>query len=390
MTWKNFLVSVLVLSIGFLLHAASPVAQAQGSATKLRGTIVFATLRIGSAGHASATALAEVLKDTAGLNVRVVPCDAEKPRVNLLRTGSAHCAILPGSAMYYLQLGLEDYAVKGWGPQSIQMAWLGPAYLGMLTTKAHRDINRVEDIKGKRIAVLPHKSTVLLAQAFINFAGLTWDDVVRVTVPGYTAQFKALMAGQVDVVPIANPVTSVLYEVEASPKGLKWLPFPHENKQGWDRLRRVAPWGVPAKVTIGPGLSEKNPLDAYMHAYAFVVYDWADPGLVYLITKTIAENLDRLKSLSGAWKVYTMELATRTEGFPHVYHRGAIKYFKEKGLWSHRHEQWNNRQIALQNRLKDAWDAFIKKAEAQNWKPEDIRKRWHRTQAEITGYEISD
>ena len=379
---------VLLLVMGLLL--STPVlAQSRDVANpKIPGMIGITTLRIGSAAHAMATALGEVLKEQTGAKIRVIPIGAEKPRVNLLRSGDVHFAILPGSAMYYLQLGLEDYAAYEWGPQPLQMAWLGPAYLGMLTTKAHKDINTVADIKGKRVAVLPHKSTVLLTQSFLAFAGLKWKDVVKVSVPGYTAQFKALMAGTVDVAPIANPMSAILYELEASPRGLKWLPFPHKDKEGWKRLRKISPWGVPAKVTIGPGLSKKKPLESFMIAYAFVVYETQDPDLVYLMTKTIAENLERLKTMAGAWKVYTLDLAIGVEGFPHSYHRGAIRYFKEKGLWTSKHENWNRKQIELQRRLKDAWGSTLDQALKEKWKPEKLRKQWHEVQKKITGYEV--
>lgn len=386
---RKLAVSITVLLIAGLFLSTQVSAQSREvSNPKIPSMIGITTLRIGSAAHAMSTALGEILKKQVGVKIRVIPIGAEMPRVTLLRSGDVQFAILPGNAMYYLQLGLEDYAAYEWGPQSIQMAWLGPAYLSMLTTKGHKDINTVADVKGKRVAALPHKSTVLLGQAFLSFAGYKWKDVVKVSVPGYTAQFKGLMAGTVDVAPISNPMSAILYELEASPKGLKWLPFPHKDKEGWKRLREIAPWGVRTKVTVGPGLSKENPLESFMNAYAFVVYESQSSELVYLLTKTIAENLEQLKAMAASWKVYTLDLALGTEGFPHTYHKGAIKYFKERGWWTAKHEKWNQQQIELQNKLNHAWETTLDQALAEKWKPNKLREQWQNKQKTLSGYEV--
>jgi len=385
---KIFIITCLLMY--FFIANSYHAKSAEISKAKIPSMIGITTLGIGSAAHAMATTLSEVLKDKEKITVRVFPVEAEKPRINLLRTGEAHFTIIAGSSLYPMQLGIEDYATYDWGVQPLQMAWLGPAYLGLMTTKAHKEINKIEDIKGKKYAVLPHKTSVIMAQAFLAYAGLKWEDVIKVPVPGYTTQFKALMAGQVDVVPIANPATAILYEVESSPKGLKWISLPHSNTEGWRRLRELAPYGVPAKIAIGPGLSPENPLEGYMHAYALVVYEDANPDLVYLFTKTIGENLTRLHNMSPTWKVYTMDLALSIEGFPHIYHQGAIRYFKEKGLWTQKHENWNQRQIEIQNKLKILWKSTLDQAKAEKWKAEELLKRWHEKQRTVTGYTVVD
>lgn len=386
---KNILFIIFFIPLFFITNSFSAYST-EFSKTKIPSIVGITTLGIGSAAHAMATTLSEIIKDKEKITVRVFPIEAEKPRVNLLRTGEAHFTIIAGSSLYPMQLGIEDYATYDWGVQSLQMVWLGPAYLGLMTTKGHKDINRIEDIKGKRYAVLPHKTSVTLAQAFLAYAGLKWEDVVKVPVPGYTVQFKALMAGQVDVVPIANPATAILYEVESSPKGLKWIPLPHNNTEGWRRLRELAPYGVPAKITIGPGLSPENPLEGYMHAYALVTYEDTNPDLVYTFTKNIGENLSRLHNMSPTWKVYTFDLALNIEGIPHIYHKGAIRYFKEKGLWTQRQENWNQNQIVLQNKLKTLWKSIIDQAKAEKWKAEELMKKWHEKQKIITGYSVPD
>jgi TRAP transporter TAXI family solute receptor len=385
---KLFVSSMVLLAVGILLYGPAPVFSSEMSDPKLPDTIGMATLRVGSAAHVMATALGEIFKEKTQLKMKVIPSGGGKAMMSLVRGSSVQFWVHSGSSMYDVQFGLTDFAVSDWGPQPIQMAWLGPAYVGMVTTKAHKDINSVADIKGKRVGVPQHSATVKLVQSFLAFGGLTWQDVVAVPLPGYTHQFKALMAGKIDVAPVSNPLTATLLEVEASPGGLKWIPFPHDDREGWKRLQKISPQGVPGKVTIGPGLSEEKPLEAFMHAYAIVAYESQNPELVYLMTKTIDQNLKRLHAMAAPWKVYTQSLALRTEGYPHVYHRGAVKYFKEKGLWTSEHEKWNRQQLEIQRKMKDAWKSTLEQASAEKWKPEKLRKEWEQRQTAITGYEV--
>ena len=377
---------VAFLVTGLLL---SMTATGQASeAKKIPRMMTITTLRIGGAGHTMAISLGEVLKKEVGIKTRVVPISSSKARLNYLRSRSAQFAILDGQGTNDAQWGAADYATYDWGPQPVQMAWFGPSYLGIMTTKAHKDINTIADIRGKRVAAIAMTAPMRLAQSFLAFAGLTWKDVKKVPVPGYIAQFKALLAKQVDVVPVANPMTSMLYEIQASPGGLKWLPLPHNNKEAWKRLRSIAPAGMPALLTVGPELSKEKPLEGFVHAYTIFSYADQDPDLVYTLAKTIGENLEKLHAMAGAWKVYTTEFALGIEGFPHSYHPGAVKYFKEKGLWTEKHEKWNTKQVALQKELNNAWEPFLDKATQEKWKTPKLKKAWHVKIKEITGYDI--
>ncbi|UCB48568.1 MAG: TAXI family TRAP transporter solute-binding subunit [Deltaproteobacteria bacterium] len=348
--------------------------------------IGIGSLRVGGAGHLMASTLGEVFQKKVGIKVRVIPIASDMGRLTLLRSGDIQFEITAGSQMYPIQLGLADYCKLEWGPQPLQMAWLGPAYLGVLTTNAHKDINKVADVKGKRVAWMPLRSSQILHEAFLAFAGLTKDDVTTVPVNGYIGQFMALMAGKVDVVLTSNPVTSKLFELEARPEGIKWLPYPHADKEGWKRLRKIAPWGAPATVTVGAGITKEKSLEAYDHFYGFAVYERTSPDLVYLLTKTIAENIESLQKVTKAWAVYTIDKALDTKLYPHAYHRGSVKYFKEKGLWSDEHEKRNQSIIEQQKELIASWEPTVDQAISEKWKPEQLRTQWYKKQATISGY----
>ena len=57
----------------------------------------------------------------------------------------------------------------------------------------------------------------------------------------------------------------------------------------------------------------------------------ADEDLIYKLAKTIVENLDCVAKIYAPAKAITPEFAASELANP--FHPGAIKYFKEKGIW---------------------------------------------------------
>jgi TRAP transporter TAXI family solute receptor len=379
-------IGICIFTLGtFLAATASAAASTKPGIPNMIG---IGSLRIGSAGHLMAATLGELLQEKTGIKVRVVPIDSDTARLSLLRSGDIQISIMP-TIHYSMRTGIGDFAKFEWGPQPLQMVWLGPSLTGALTTRTNKEINSLTDIKGKRIALMPTVGSQVLPKAMVAFAGLKDEDVIWVNVSGYMAQFTALMAGAVDVAPIGNIATGKLREMEASPKGIKWLPLPHRNEEGWRRLRQIAFWETKELITEGPGISKDKPLEGAGHFYGFVTTDKVSADLINLLTKTIGDNLDRLYAATDAWRPYTIERALATTGL-YIYHQGAVKYFKDKGLWTSEHDQRNQSVIKQQDKLTTAWQNLLDRAIAEKWKDEKVKKEWHKIQEPITGYSPPD
>jgi hypothetical protein len=74
----------------------------------------------------------------------------------------------------------------------------------------------------------------------------------------------------------------------------------------------------------------------------------------------------------------------------YIYHQGAVKYFKDKGLWTSEHDQRNQSVIKQQDKLTTAWQNLLDRAIAEKWKDEKVKKEWHKIQEPITGYSPPD
>ena len=56
---------------------------------------------------------------------------------------------------------------------------------------------------------------------------------------------------------------------------------------------------------------------------------------------------------------WQLDLASGTPAEAPI-HKGAIKYLKEKNLWSKENELWNNARLKRLNLLQNTWKNFIK------------------------------
>ena len=55
---------------------------------------------------------------------------------------------------------------------------------------------------------------------------------------------------------------------------------------------------------------------------------------------------------------------------------GAIKYLKEKGVWTAKDDEWNNGRVAHLKKVQEAWDNAISQAELKKMKSKHFPKFW--------------
>ena len=64
-----------------------------------------------------------------------------------------------------------------------------------VATAKDANIRSLKDLKGKRVAFVKGAASLENSmRGMLAFAGLTWDDVIKVEVPGYAASIQAVMS----------------------------------------------------------------------------------------------------------------------------------------------------------------------------------------------------
>ena len=313
----------MLKSLGMSLALFAGAASAQ--------TVGFATLPPGSILHAQASVIAKVVQDHSKLQVRVVGYGGD--------TGILEAVAAKKSDFWVLDVGESADALHGRG------TWKGNAKPTLRTAitmygfqmafwvRKDSGINALTDLKGKRVpsewvqqtGVIPHTTAVLAA------GGLSYNDVVKVPEVNVVRAADDFKAGKLDLLFFAVGAPKVA-EVAASVGGLRLLPMnplPDSEK----RMKSVRSEYYYSTVNPAPhiaGVDAPSPvqtIDVVIGVGAHVPDD-----VVYQFVKAMRENKKDLVAGHPNFNQFNETAAGKAQPtLPH--HPGAIKYFKEVGIW---------------------------------------------------------
>ena len=253
--------------------------------------------------------------------------------IKLLRDNEAQFAILQGLYGYYAWNGKGP--LENDGPQkelrSVTMLWQNVEQFTILADKAKSGtISDLEGLKGERMALGKKNSGTIGSNRFLlNNLGINADEAFDLVFVGYGPSADALQNGQVVGMstPAGAPTSAVTRAVAAMGDKVKILDFTDEQVTKADGGLNLWTRYVIKEGTY-PG--QAKDINTIAQPNFLAVRSDLDEEAVYLITKTIYENLPFLNAIHKATKVMALEKAL--DGLPMPLHPGAAKFYKEVGL----------------------------------------------------------
>jgi TRAP transporter TAXI family solute receptor len=368
----------------FLATAALALscAAAHAQAVKLPETLTWTAYDVGSGGYNQAVAIGNALKNKYQINLRVLPGKNDVSRNIPLRDGKVPFSANGVGGSYLAQEGLYEFGARDWGPQGVRSLILNnsDALLTIVTAK-DADIKTAADFKGKRVAwVVGAPSLNQNITALLAFAGLTWNDVKKVEFGGFGAAMDGIINNQVDAA-FSSTISGNAYKIASSPRGIRYPTFPHNDKAGWARTQKIAPFFVPAFGTEGAELSKDNKAEAATYPYpVLMTMKSVDADLAYNMTKAMVETFDDYKD--GAPGNNGWDIKRQIFAWAIPVHEGAVKYYKERGVWTAQHDAHNAALIKRQDALAAAWKDYTAKAPSDDG---EFAKGWMKARAEALG-----
>jgi TRAP transporter TAXI family solute receptor len=273
-----------------------------------------------------------------------------------------------------------EFAVKDWGPQPLRLI-VASSDCNAISLGVAKDtgVREIKDLKGKRVGLVVGSPALNQnALAVLAFAGLTRSDVKMVEFSSYGAMWKGILNNEVDAA-IASTISGQAKEAEASPRGLLYPPTPAADRSGWARMNKLGPYYAPHKATCGVGITPQNPVELPNYPYPiFMAYDSQPADVVYGIAKSMIVDYPAYKD--GAPGAAGLELSRQNLSWVLPYHEGAVRAFREAGVWKPENEAHQQRALARQATLASAWNAYLKTNP-----PEDrdaMRKGWMAARAD--------
>jgi len=292
----------------------------------------------GSIVNAVGVGVTAVMSEYSGMKVNMVPQTSEMVWMPMFATGEADLGIGTSFPMHDAYMGVnvfEDIAkqsgVKGF---PVRMLFCGSWISNCMCVRGDSPIKHSKDVKGHRVMYYPEGTFGWLGwKGGLAMEGLTFDDVIKVPVSNMVEAARALMDNRLDVADIGMTAPAAVEAVAAVQ--MRYLPRTFTD-ESLARLWEVAPVFYPREVKKGqfPGVEQD------MTTLAFDVYFVARTGIsdeaAYELVKACWEHNDEMTASPVAKAYTTDKFVTKHMYVP--YHPGAIKFYKEKGVWTAEHD----------------------------------------------------
>lgn len=354
------------------------LAIAQPSQPELPSRMAWTAYNLGSTGYNQAVAIGAMLREKYNVTLRVIPGQNDVSRLLPLKAGRVDFTA-NGVATYLAQEGMFQFARPEWGPQPLRLLMSSNGLSNQaVAVAADTGITNFAELRGRRVPYVRAAPALNISmEAYLACGGLTWDDVVRVDFPGYDAKWNGVINGDVDVA-FATTVSGPPYRLEASPRGIHWLPAPHDDEGCWERMLAVAPYFTKHIATRGAGIDDTAVHEAGTYPYPLLTtLATQDSDLVYSLTRVINENYDDFKDSDPGAIGWALESQVFDWVVP--YHAGAVNYWREIGVWTDEIEAHNQALIQRQEVLASAWTEMVAKGISEQ---EEFIQAWQQLRAQ--------
>jgi len=341
------------LIISVVIAMAANTSSQAANPGQLPATVGIGTHAVGGGYYACGTGVARLISDKTKIQAVVQPFAGPNAWMPLMESGKLELGLLSSTDAAWAYIGGFGYDKPS---TNFRLVLRGNAQSATTFTVLKRSgIKKITDLRGKRLAYKYGGNQMLhnLAEAMLKSVGMTWNDVVPVPIPDFQTSTRMIREGRIDAGTSGATTTPTALELHTA-LGVNVLSYgdmkPDDIAKGVpvDKqaiLDELVPGCFPMTVKAGEGVVEK---DTVLISYA--IYLAASANLsedaVHLILKTIWENYSDLHPVHPwlrGWKPETM-----TSGIqPAPFHNGAIKFYKEKNVWT---EAMEKRQKQLLNR----------------------------------------
>lgn len=339
---KSLMVSVvicltlIVTLLPFMTACAKPVQQPKPGWPEAQ---VWTGVPAGSTSTIMAIALAELVTKELGIRVAVQPRASATEGLMQTVDRASDLSMTTTYDLYHAYRGLGTFEGKEKG--------LVRALVGQYVTLSHiiarKGVEKFEDIRGKRVMIEAPaaKAHNTLTKACLDAYGMTYEDFISMPRLGVKEQVAAMKDGTTEVVFYPGHPPQPFFVQLATDRDVNFIPIDEDKAKAiCERLPFYTYRNIPAGTYPG------QDSDVMCVGFTMVMAVRKDfpEDLAYQMVKMLFDNLEKLGNVHPVYKKIDLTIATAYRGGP--YHSGAVKYYKEKGVWTPELETMQQRTLA--------------------------------------------
>ncbi len=340
---KNVITFMIAVPFAFVLLHLAP-AQAQ----PLPRSVTIGTNPAGTVFYTLASGLAKVASDAGPIQAAIQPYTGTSTLLPILNTGELDFALINGVDLGMAYLGPQKIKVGGKNdfPHSpnIRLVMRGAPLMVGLLVKKDSPLKSVHDLKGKRVTgeYPAHQAVWFNIFGLLSTAGLSWKDVNVVPVPAVNDGVDALVQGRAEV--SMHALNSAKIREADAAVGVRHLSADC-SPEGDRRVRQAVPGYYTRVVKAGGAAAMVEDTCVVAYDIYFATHRAAPDQVVSAILKAVWDNVEKLKPVHPTFREWTQDRAASAEvSIP--YHPAAIRFYREKGVWTPEMDQTQTRLLA--------------------------------------------
>lgn len=316
--------------LGFVSAAAAIALLASGAASSQ--TVGIGTTKGGALTQITA-AIAKVVTTGSDLKLRPQPMGGTQQYFPIVNAGELEFG---ASNMPQYWMGVKGIGLSKRKHLNLRLVVnMMKFQVGLLVPK-RANILKPADLKGHTYPINFKSSPLigLLLRALLHNGKLTEADIKPVPVVGLRQHWNLMKQGKIDGATAAIG-SAIVKDMNANiPGGVRFVSLVNDAA-ALERLNKVYP-----KSWIEPIQPNKKLVgfDKPLNAISYDYLTWTHKGVadetVYKVAKAMYENEQGLKETSPLWRSHTSKNMAKNHGPETPYHPGAIKFYKEVGIWN--------------------------------------------------------
>jgi uncharacterized protein len=314
----------------FACAMAGVFALALGAGRAAADPVAISTLPPGAINNVQASVIAKVIQENSDLQMRVATFNAPSAILGAVQSKQAEFAFTSIDEAGVAFRGQDEY--KGHAMKDLRVAFtVFPFAVGIMVQK-DSNIKTVADLKGKKFATgwQGFRQGIPLSDGMLATAGLSLKDMNPVPATNLLRAADDFKAGKSDGAIFAIGAPKVA-EIDAA-IGIRFLSL-DDSPAALARMQKVRPeyhMSVRQPSPVLPGVIGPTNLMEY---YIVVMTGVHVPDdVVYKAVKTLYGNKPELVKGHPSYNAFAPAgMAVQHKGM--TYHPGAIKFFKEVGIW---------------------------------------------------------
>ena len=330
----------MLLALNFLLL---PMAQFAGVAwgkldcspttntsIALPRTVAIASNLAGTGAHALASGLSAVASKVTTMSAKVQPYNGPNAWMPLLEEGEVEFGIINILDSYMAATGTGNYK-KAYPTIRVVSGGVFP-FTTSIMVRDKSEIKQVSDLKGKRMAwdFGGHAITQTLQLLAMEVGGLKPSEVTQVRFSNLNDAIRAVPEGKIDGTFAAIGIG--INEEANAMEPIRFLSLPNTDASN----KILAKYGA-SIVKQDPAAGIRGDTHVVGYPLHLASSTKVSDKTVATLVKAWWDNLAELQTIHPQFKKWTKDVQAITN-FTIPYHSGAVKFYKEVGVWGAKHD----------------------------------------------------